>query len=99
VERETAEFEADYLEMEDHPSVTNRKTSEERADAASSTATVGLANNLQDSSMPIAPSDTNPELVSALNTFPRATDSVDASKDQGDDGGEIIFEGEDTVIY
>lgn len=60
---------------------------------------MGLATNAQDSSSSTAPGDTNPEAVSALDATPQVTDSVDASKDQGDDGGEIVFEGEDTVIY
>lgn len=85
--------------MEDHTPDANKKPPEEMMDIVTSSETVGLATNLQDSSTHPAPGDTNHEPVSTPDLPPKTAEPVDASKDQGDDGGEIVFEGEDTVIY
>lgn len=85
--------------MEDHASDANKKPSEEIGDVVTLPETVGFATNLQDSSISPAPGDTNHEPVSTPDVPPKAAEPVDALKDQGDDGGEIVFEGEDTVIY
>lgn len=75
---------------------------------ATSSETVGFTTNLQNSSISPAVGDTNYEPVPVPASAPaptpeipppKADDPVDVSKDQGDDGGEIVFEGEDTVIY
>jgi hypothetical protein len=70
----------------------------ESGDVVTASETVGLATNLQDSSS-AALGDTNRESVSAPEIHPKAAPAVDTSKDPGDDGGEMVFEGEDTVIY
>ena len=85
--------------MEEHASDANKEPSKEKEDVATSSETVGFATNLQDSSIPPAHGDTNHELVSTHDIPPKAVEPVDVSKDQGDDGGEMDFEGEDTVIY
>lgn len=85
--------------MEENASDANKKTSEEMEDVATSSETVGFATNLQDSSISPALGDTNNEPVSTHDFPPKAAEPVDISKDQGDDGGEMVFEGEDTVIY
>lgn len=61
--------------------------------------TVGFVTNIQDSSVVPAAGGTNAELLSAPEALPKIVESLDTSKDQGDDGGEMVFEGEDTVIY
>ena len=85
--------------MEDHRSDANQKAPEEIMDVVTSSETVGLATNLQESSVHPAPEDTNHEPVSTPDLPPKTAEAVDASKDPGDDGGEMVFEGEDTVIY
>lgn len=86
--------------MEDDTSDANKKPSEKIEDVATSSETVGFAANLQDSSNSPALGDANHESVPPTHDIPpKAAEPADVSKDQGDDGGEMVFEGEDTVIY
>lgn len=85
--------------MEDDTSDANKKRPEEMEDVARSSETVGFATNLQDSSISPAVGDANQEPVPTPETSQKATEPVDVSKDQDDDGGEMVVEGEDTVIY
>ena len=65
--------------------------------------TVGPATNMQDSFITPGPGGTNIAPASAAEASAEApaktAESVDASKDHADDGGEMVFEGEDTVMY
>lgn len=85
--------------MEDHTSDADKKSSEEMEDVAHSSETVGFATNLQDSSISPAVGDANHEVITTHETSQKATEPIDVSKDQEDDGGEMDVEGEDTVIY
>lgn len=85
--------------MKDHTSDANKKPSEEMEDVANSSETVGFATNLQDPSISPAVGDANHEPVSTHDIPQKAAEPVDVSKDQEDDGGEMVVEGEDTVIY
>lgn len=61
---------------------------------------MGLANDLQEPSTSAAPTDTNTNQNPASDVPSKSVQSPDVSKDHGDDGGEIVLEGEeDTVIY
>lgn len=78
----------------------NTEASNDADDAVGSTATVGLAIALPETSISAANGDTNPEISSAPEIPPKVDEPPDTSRDQGDDGGEIVLEGEeDTVIY
>lgn len=103
VEHELAQFEGANAGS-DHenelPLDTNQALLSRANDVAGSSETVGLANVLPESSTSTAIGDTNPEIPSIPDVPARAVEPPDALKDHGDNGGEIVLEGEeDTVIY
>lgn len=101
VEHERAQLEpANPGSDDDHPPDTNLNPLNGADDAAGSSETVGLANVLPEPSTSTTIGDTNPEILSTPDVPARAIELPDASKDHGDNGGEIVLEGEeDTVIY
>ena len=101
VEQELAQFEAANPGSDDGlPLDTDQTPLNGADDVVDSSETVGFANVLPESSTPTAIGDTNPELTSTPDVPARAVEPPDASKDHGDNGGEIVLEGEeDTVIY
>lgn len=101
VEHELAQFEAANPGSDDDlPQDTNETPLNGADDAAASFETVGLANVLPEPSTSTAIGDTDPDIPSTPDAPARAVEPPDASKDQGDNGGEIVFEGEeDIVIY
>lgn len=101
VEHELARFEAANPGSDDDLSPdTNQNPLNGADDAAGSSETVGLANVLPEPSTSTAICDTNPDSPSTPDVPARAVEPPDVLKDHGDNGGEIVLEGEeDTVIY
>lgn len=101
VEHERAQFETANPTSDDDRSLdTNKNPLNVADDAAGSSETVGLANVLPEPSTSTTIGNTDPDIRSTPDVPARATELPDASKDHGDNGGEIVFEGEeDTVIY
>lgn len=101
VEHELAQFEAANPGSDDDLSPdTNQNPLNGADDAAGSSETVGLANVLPEPSTSTAICDTNPDSPSTPDVPARTVEPPDVSKDHGDNGGEIVLEGEeDTVIY
>ena len=104
IQKEISQFEAENPpEAEEPTPTTNGKPSEPRdppADPPSET--VGSATTLEDHSNSVIHSNTNidPKSPDASNIAPKVVESSEALKDNGDDAGEIVLEGEeDTVIY
>lgn len=100
IEDEIAQFEEENPDTDNSISNANQKHSDATDDGAVASETVGLANDLQEPSNSAANTDTNtnPDLASDVPS--KSVLSPDISKDHGDDGGEIVLEGEeDTVIY
>ena len=61
--------------------------------------TVGSTANREESSAPVNTEDTNMTDTAVSKGDENHTDTVEASKDHGDDGGEELVGEEDTVIY
>ena len=101
VEHERAQFETANPRSDDDRSLdTNQNPLNVADDAAGSSETVGLANVLPAPSTSATIGDTDPDIRSTPDVPARAPELPDASKDHGDNGGEIVLEGEeDTVIY
>lgn len=101
VEREAAEFEAENPGLSDDAAVNaQKKTVEKPDDAAASSPMVGLANALKEPSTCTTNGDTNPKINPTSDLPARTIEPPDVSKDNGNDAGEILVEGEeDTVIY
>lgn len=101
VEREAAEFEVENPgTSDDPPANAHDNTVEKPDDAAASSPTVGLANALKESSTCTTNGDTNPKINPTSDLPAKKIEPPDVSKDNGNDAGEILVEGdEDTVIY
>lgn len=86
--------------MEHPPPEAQENQPQEKDDTAGVPETVGLANDLPEPSSTSAHIDTNPDPVPTSVQAEEPVEAHDTSKDPGDDGGEIVLEGEeDTVIY
>lgn len=101
VEREAAEFEAENPGISDDPATNaHENTVEKPDDAAASSPTVGLANALKEPSTCTTNGDTNPKINPPSDLPAKTIEPPDVSRDNGNDAGEILVEGEeDTVIY
>lgn len=101
IEDEVSQFEAANAGSDDELTPdTNGKPLNAKDDAPGSSETVGRANALPESFNSTALVDTNPDISSTPDVLAKALELPEISKDHGDDGGEIVLEGEeDTVIY
>ena len=101
IEDEVAQFEAENVGSDgDLAPDTNGKPLNDTDGAPRSSETVGLANVLPEPFNSTTLVDTNPDISSTPDVPAKAIEPPEASKDHGDDGGEIVLEGEeDTVIY
>ena len=105
IKKETLQFDVKHPpETEDTTLVANGKPLESTELLIKSSETVGPATdlNLEEPLSSEIRKDTNPDPKSpdTSNAAPKLVESSEASKDLGDDAGEIVLEGEeDTVIY
>lgn len=99
IEEEAAQFEEENPETENNILDANAGHPVAEDDAAAPSETVGLANDLQEPSTSTH-ANTNTDPNPASDAPSKLIQPDDVSKDHGDDGGEIVLEGEeDTVIY
>ena len=101
VEREAAEFEAENPGISDDTGTNAHKNTVEKPDdAAASSPMVGLANALKEPSTCTTNGDTNPKINPTSDLPAKTIEPPDVSKDNCNDAGDILVEGEeDTVIY
>lgn len=101
IEDEIAQFEAANPGLNDDLAPdTNGKPLNDIDETPGLSETVGLANVLPEPSTSTVHGDTNHDISSTPDIPAKAVEPPESSKDQGDDGGEIVLEGEeDTVIY
>lgn len=101
VEGEAAESKAENPGISDEAATkTHEDTVEKPDDATVSSPTVGFANALKEPSTCTTNGDTNPKINPTSDLPAKPIEPPDVCKDNGNDAGEILVEGEeDTVIY
>lgn len=99
IEHEIAQFEEENPESNQQVPDADNNDPGSKTDEVPASETVGLANDLPES-FPNTHGDTDKSPSPTPDAPLQSVELSDTSKDQGDDGGDIVLEGdEDTVIY